>query len=90
MCFCHSIVIKIEKDNLLEVHVLHVCLNQIINIFSWDNVSKTPLSQSLCKNGYSDYLDVRGTDVLLIACKIREIRPIDLKLTCSTNFTNLF
>ena len=56
--FYHSAAIKIGIDDLLEV----LGLNQIINIFPWENVSKTPLCFRLC-------LDVRRADVLLIACK---------------------
>ena len=39
MCFYHSVAIKTEKDDHLEV----LGLNQIVNLFPWDNESKTPL-----------------------------------------------
>ena len=39
MRFYHSVAIKIEKDDLLEV----LGLNQIVKIFPWENESKTPL-----------------------------------------------
>ena len=45
MCFYHSVAIKIEMDYLLEVQRL----NQIVNIFPWENVSKAPLCKSLRK-----------------------------------------
>ena len=64
MCFYHSVAIKIEIDDLLEVG-----LNQIVNIFSWENVSKTPLCKSLCKKVNQTVLACEKTDVLLIACK---------------------
>ena len=38
MWFYHSVAIKIEKDDILEVG-----LNQIVNIFPLESVSKTPL-----------------------------------------------
>ena len=39
MCFYHSVAIKIEKDDILEV----LGLKQIVNIFPLESVSKTPL-----------------------------------------------
>ena len=45
MCFYHSVAIIFAKDDLLEV----LGLKQIVNIFPWQSVRKTPLCMSLCK-----------------------------------------
>ena len=67
MRFYHSVAIKIKKDDLLEV----LGLNQIVKIFPWENESKTLYVKVCIKWLNTLFLDVRRTDVLLIACKTK-------------------